>query len=293
MLFTIMDTAISGWEALLYMLIPIGIAICTGGAVLLFSGLGNDRSKRVLAYIMLFWSIVYWTMAAALVTGGTDYADADVMAPRIIIGGNLYLIILLLYPLEMLNHDWVNMKRCLMLMSPFMALTGIYYVGMHIAGETPLMLYTWSDFIENIWYFNVWYRLVMLSSVLFYLIFLLYIIYRYEEGVTRSGSFDRNSDGSVCISWLLYYGAGVILICGAYFFAVLDGSLYCHVVYNIIVQIFLCCILYKSFFYENRYARSFSRNPLNNATAQGEPTEPELPDITTTGQETKTYEKLS
>lgn len=261
------DTDISGWEALLRMLVPMCAAICLGGAALLFLCPVRSRSRRLLGCIMLAWGLAYALRSAGMVLGTMNYMKTDILAPFILIGGNLYVIILLCYPVEVLRPGWLNAKRFLIILSPYLAIVAVYYLVMYTLGETPVKLDTWAAFRGNARYFNVWYRPVILFSVTGYVFLLLCIVYRYEVTYRQWCETNYASDQNMEVSWLRYYGAGVVLIGVAYFWAVFDGSTYCYVFHNLTVQVFFCFTFYKGFFHRNPYSESFFRNTMNEEKA--------------------------
>lgn len=268
-----METTLSGWEAVLRMLVPMCTVICLGGAVLLLLSSKNSRSRRLLAYIMLAWGLAYALRTIGIVLGTMNYMETPLLAPFLLIGGNLYVIILLCYPVEVLRPGWLNARRFLLLLSPYLAIVAVYYAVMFLLGETPVQLATWAAFRAHAGGFNVWYRLVILFSVTGYVFLLLHIIYRYEVAYRRWCETNYASMERMEVSWLRYYGLGVVLIGVAYFFAVFDGSTYCYVAHNLTVQVFFCFTFYKGFFHRSAYAEGFFRHTMDDETAEEEATE--------------------
>ncbi len=88
-------------------LLTMASVICVGGAILLFLRGRNNRSRRLLAGIMLAWGLIYVIHVAGMFFGNQylNFIRTDVADPVVLVGGNLYLIILLLYPLEIVVLD--------------------------------------------------------------------------------------------------------------------------------------------------------------------------------------------
>lgn len=286
-----MDTPLSGWEAVLRMLVPMCTVICLGGAALLFLSSNHSRSRRFLAYIMLAWGLAYAARVAGILLGTMDYMKTPLLAPFLLIGGNLYVIILLCYPLEVLRPGWLNMRRFLLLLSPYLGIVAIYYLVLFLLGEKPVELATWAAFRAQAGCFNVWYRLVILFSVTGYVFLLLSIIYRYEKVYGRWCETNYASTDHMEVSWLHYYGIGVALIGAAYFWEVFNGSTYCYVAHNITVQIFFCFTFYKGFFHRNPYTESFFSHTMNEEMAEEEATEEEAPEAALPAEEGKTADE--
>lgn len=124
--------------------------------------------------------------------------------------------------------------------------------------------------MEHIGEFNVWYRLLMIASIVLYLAFLFRLTWRYKE-VYRQWCHDNYSDQkNIDISWLRRYGIGVALIGVAYFWLLFDGSTYCLIVHNLTVQCFFCYTLYKGLFHDNPYTEDFFRHTLDETDARRE-----------------------
>lgn len=268
-----MNLMIPGWESVLRMLIPMCTVICMAGAILLLLHAEGNRSKRLLAYVMLAWGVVYSIRILGILFGFMGFMKSSILDPFVLISGNLYAIITLLYPLEVVRPGWLSLKRCLLIMSPYLLIAGFYYVILYLLGESPVHLESWDAFLANSGQFNVWYRLVITFSVVAYIAYEILIIYRYEMSYQQWCDANYASTESMGISWLRFYGVGVILITFAFCWILLDGNTYCYVVHNIIVQLFFCFIFYKGFFHENPYPENFFRNTMNEEEARNEEVE--------------------
>lgn len=62
---------------------------------------------------MLAWGLIYVIHVAGMFLGNQylNFIRTDVADPVVLVGGNLYLIILLLYPLEIVRPGWLSLKR--------------------------------------------------------------------------------------------------------------------------------------------------------------------------------------
>ena len=79
--------------------------ICMGGAALLFLRGRNNRSRRMLAFIMSAWGLIYVVRVVGILleVPGFNFTRTNVVDTFVLVIGNLYLIILLLYPLEVVR----------------------------------------------------------------------------------------------------------------------------------------------------------------------------------------------
>lgn len=243
--------------------------ICMGGATLLFLRGRNSRARRLLAGIMSAWGLVYVVRVIGMLlrNQNLNFASTDVAATFVLVFGNLYLIILLLYPLEVVRPGWLSMKRTGMLLLPYASVTLFYYIGLYLLGQEPLALHSMDQFMDHIGEFNVWYRLLMVLSIIAYLIFLFQLTWRYREFYQQWCRNNYSDNENVNILWLRQYGIGVVLIAAAYFWLLFDGNTYCFIVHNLTVQCFFCYTLYKGLFHDNPYTENFFSHTLDEADA--------------------------
>lgn len=244
--------------------------ICLGGATLLLLRGRNNRSKRILAGIMSVWGFFYVVRIAGMVLGHPtlNFVRINVADTLLLVAGNLYLITLLLYPLEVVRPGWLNLKRAGILLLPYVPVTLIYYIGLLILGQKPLKLHDMEQFMEHIGEFNVWYRVVMILSIILYLIFLFRLTWHYKEYYQQWCRNNYADNKNINISWLHQYGIGVALIGTAFFWAIFNGNSYCFAVHNLTVQCFFCYTLYKGLFHDNPYTENFFSHTLNEEDAR-------------------------
>lgn len=90
---------------ILIVLFTMAAVICVGGATLLFLRGRNNRSRRLLAGIMMAWGLIYVVRVAGMLLGYQElnFIRTDVADTLVLVSGNLYLIFLLLYPLEVVR----------------------------------------------------------------------------------------------------------------------------------------------------------------------------------------------
>lgn len=254
------------------MLTTMTCVICMGGASLLFLRGRNSRSRRILAVAMLSFGLVCVARIVEMFHGykNMSFIRTDVAPASVLFWGNLYLIILLLYPLEVVRPGWLNMKRIGVLSLPYVAVAMSYYMVLSHLGQRPLKIYGMEQLMEHIGYFNVWYRLFMIISIIVYLVFLFRLTWKSKDYYLRWCRNNCSDDGNTDISWLRQYGIGVMLIGVTYFLLVFDASVYYFIAHNIIVQCFICYILYKGLFNDNTCTKSFSGLKQNDADASQE-----------------------
>lgn len=244
--------------------------ICIGGASLLFLRGRKNRSRRLLAGIMLTWGLFYVARIVGMLLGNQNlyFTKIDIANTFLLTSGNLYLIVLLLYPLEIVRPGWLNLKRTGLLLLPYVSVTLFYYLVLFLLGQKPLMLYDIDQFMEHIGEFNVWFRLLMSLSIIAYLAYLFRLTWRYKEYYQQWCRNNYSDDETMNISWLRQYGIGVVLIGAAYFWGIFDGNTYSFIVHNLTVQCFFCYTFYKGLFHDNPYTENFFSLTLNETDAR-------------------------
>lgn len=247
------------YTSILPILITMAAVICLGGASLLFLRGRNNRSRRLLASIMLAWGIFYVIRIVGMLMGNQNlyFTKVDIANVFLLTSGNLYLIILLLYPLEIVRPGWLNLKRTGLLLLPYIGVTLFYYFVLSLLGQKPLILSDINQFMKHIGQFNVWFRILMTLSIATYLAYLFRLTWRYKEFYQQWCRNNYSDDETMNISWLRQYGIGVVLIGVAYFWGVFDGNTYSFIIHNLTVQCFFCYTLYKGLFHDNPYTENF------------------------------------
>lgn len=243
--------------------------ICLGGAIFLFLRGQNSRSKRILSAIMSMWGLFYVVRIIGMLSGNPvlSFTEINVADPLLLAIGNLYLITLLLYPLEVVRPGYLNLKRIVALLVPYVPVTLLYYIVLHLLGQEPLALHDMGQFMDHVWEFNVWYRLLMILSIIVYLILMCRLTWYYKEYYQKWCRDNYSDDKNISVSWLRQYGVGVGLIGIAFFVALFNGSANCFIAHNLIVQLFFCFTLYKGLFHDNPYTEDFFSQTLNEADA--------------------------
>ena len=229
-----MNTKIPEYADILQVLLTMSVVICVGGAALLFLRSGGNRSRRLLSLVMFAWGLIYMTRVIGMLTGilNFDFTSTGVLDILVLVAGNFFLIVLLLYPLEIVRPGWLNLRRIGLLLLPYIMLVLFYYAVLPLLGQKILVLRDIDDFFEHIGEFNVWYRLLLLISIGFYLLLLLRLTWRYREVYQQWCQSNYAATEDMEISWLRNYTIGVFLIGCAYFWLLFDGNTGCFIVHN-------------------------------------------------------------
>lgn len=215
------------------------LAICFGGAALLLwrSLRGPEkRARRALAFILTMWGLAYLTECLPCMAGRLH--EFEPMSVSTLIVGNLYIIVALLYPLEVARPGWITPRRVALLALPFAAIAGLYLLVLALRGEPVLRLDSLDDLIGHWGEFNVWYRSVLYLSVCFYMAFLW-----LNTSVTAILMHRRTHDDYTPLArqqvrLLRSYGIGIVCIAFVYLGVLLDGSLTSRLVYRVVLLLF-------------------------------------------------------
>lgn len=257
------------YTRILPILITMAVVICIGGATLLFLRSRKSRSKLILAMIMLSWGLIYFVRVVGFITENTslNFTRTGVMETIVLLSGNLYLIFLLLYPLEIVRPGWLNFKRTALLLLPYALISLFYYIVLFLLGQKPLVLHNMDELVEHIGKFNVWYRFFMAFTIVVYLALLFCLTWHYKKFYSQWCRNNYSNDENMDISWLRQYGIGVVLIGIAYFILLLNGTTLSFITHNITVQCFFSYTLYKGLFHYNPYTENFFSQTLNETDA--------------------------
>lgn len=209
---------------------------------------------------MMMWGIIY--LSDNLFPEELPRIHHQPMSVYTLIGGNLFAILCMLYPLEVLHPGWVNLRRLVRLMLPYLGITLLYFVVLALLGQSPRRLNSIPELLSSLWEFNVWYRFVLYITACIYIVALLVntniqtldIRPRYTDDAPPLDNRSRLR--------LRIYGIGMIFITIAYLCVMLYGSLTCLIVHRAIAIAFFTTIACSVFF-----DRSDTKTTISDAAA--------------------------
>lgn len=183
--------------------------ICTFwlcGLLLWFRRDYGDRSRRYLCYT---WIMAGLAFGIRLVTVELGRPIAGrILPPENLSGGLILVLMLYLYPIEVINKDWFTLKRLLQLFVPgIVPIVVLLFVCLDYRE-----LQTVSDIWLYIGEFNVWFRVAALFLCLIpYTLMLYFIPYNWRES-------------SVSSQGIIRYAFVIQLIGGFFLLFMLTGS---------------------------------------------------------------------
>lgn len=204
---------------LVYTLLISGVLLC-------LQSKGNRRARIYLAiFSFVTASELAYRLFVAYQTGTISTVD-EVLPIYVLIMGVLEILLMYLYPLEVLSPKWLTHKRLFLLFLPWL-LVGCLCVLIY---PDIRYLSSFSQMIEYIGEFNVWFRLlILLLCFIPYTILLLRIPYKWQQS-------------SVDNKWIYKYvigGQGIGFLFSA---VVLTGSLTVsciHLLYSILFFLYV------------------------------------------------------
>lgn len=225
-------------------------AVCLCGSVLLFlrslrNGL-HVRTLRTLAFILLMWGLP--SLPDCLFPQAAPWLSSEPMGVLSLFGGNLYVIVCLLYPLELSRPGWIRVRSVALLLLPYLLLAGIYFSVLHGLDQNIRTLHNATDLLLYFGEFNVWYRLVLYLSVCFYLAYLFLstsvsaLEMRHMNDAVPP-RIDRRG-----IAWLRFYGIGMVFVSIAYLGVLLYGNTESLAAHRLVATLFFGIIAYNGLF---------------------------------------------
>lgn len=216
-------------------------------ALLLYQALRggiHPRARFALAFSLLMWGLV--CLASCVGESPVIPVEFNAMSISVLVTGNIFIIICLLYPLELSRHGWINLRNITQLALPGIVIVGFYFGMLALLKQPIRELNNGEGLIEHFGEFNVWYRLVLYLSICFYVAFLLLntngaaIQYR-QISIGDRTPIDRNLTLRIHI-----YGIGMTCVTLAYMLILLSGSEVSRLIHRSVVVVFFCIVAWMA-----------------------------------------------
>ena len=225
------------------------IAICVVGGIMLFLRGGDNRARKMLGAFFLLWGI-----GAIGRTVCIDMGQISLMFRpfRVVglIGGNVLVVLIWFFPLEVVFPGFLNVKRLFLLYLPVILLGLIYYGGLTYLGESVENFDHYTQFFASITHFNVWFRLLFLFMVVGYIAVLMITICRYEGRYICWKKNNYTGQEYMNLSWMCWYAVCVIAIFSGWILNVVIANIWCYIIHSFIMVVSFVFFLYKGLFYE-------------------------------------------
>lgn len=249
------------WILIIQTLYTMCATIAMVGGIILLTHSRVNRARRFHACSMIFCCVIYFLRYLEMLPSYGHARMVDMLNPWMQILGILLVMLLALYPLEVVRPGWLNWKRAFRLSIPYLSVVAFCLVGIRIFGDGSFRrLSGWSDCWAHIATFDVISRLLLLVCFVGYFSVVIRFIF-HNDWLYARWLVDNHPGGEEVVrneSWLKYYGYGMILILFGYIYLVLFGyHPMAQIYHNAVLQIFLFYTFYKISFFDSPFLEEF------------------------------------
>lgn len=212
------------------------LGLCLVGSLFLLSDSRGFRLHRVFALQMLIVAIATALTLIRIVANDDVMAvPSKLISSDMLIYGNVYAFILLLYPLELLCCTRMKLGRYVGLFLPAVIMSAFYFVYTRLGDYQMTEIEGWRDLLSNLHKFDIWFRLMILA----YSAWLLWVVIRqkkhYADTLTTTGT---------ALRWLNYYLFGYLFILVSYIAVTLMQNYQSIIMNSLTFLIFFCFVFY-------------------------------------------------
>ena len=246
-------------DFLYFSTISVAAVLMAYNAIFLFLKGADNRGRRVLGFTNAAWSVMFIVFVVCDLLGIT-ITNYPLLSHKTLVLGNFMICIMFFFPLEVVVPGWLTNKRLLLLFTPAILVTSVYYFFLWLLGEQIEELFVFSEVWASLAHFNVWYRVVMLLCNLAYCFALLRFIYRYEQKYLRWQENYYSDREEMDISWMHFYFKMIVLFLLLYLVIAIWGSKW-SIILNVWLSVLaFSVVFYKGLFHENPYPEDFYTN---------------------------------
>lgn len=219
--------------ALLFVILHFLVcALFISGALLC---LQRKRNKRPRIYLAIFSFVTGIELTYRLYVAhstGTLSTVNDVLPIYVLITGVLEILLMYLYPLEVLRPHWLTFKKLFLLFLPWLLIGS---VCIWIYPDFTNLSSFW-EMMEHIGEMNVWFRLlILLCCFIPYIMLFLRIPYQWQQS-------------SVDSKWIYNYVAGIQIIGLLFSAVVLTGSVVVSCIHLLYGMLFVLYVAYQELY---------------------------------------------
>lgn len=209
--------------------------VCTlilSGALLCLLRKGNERPR---VYLAIFSFVTASELAYRLYVAyqtGVIITVSEVLPIYVLISGIAEILLMYLYPLEVVRPHWLTFKRLFLFFLPWLFLGAVCV----LINSDFRDLSSFSDMVSHIGEFNVWFRLMILFLCFIpYTILLLRIPYQWQQS-------------SVDSQWIYKYVVGIQIIGFLFATVVLTGYVPVSCIHLLYGMLFFLYVTYQELF---------------------------------------------
>lgn len=216
------------------------LSVCAIGSLLLVNGSQNGPPKRILGLQLLLTGLAAGFSILRILIGAPAQASPQ-LGPGILILGNVYAFIMLLYPIELLTPKRMTAGQYLKLFIPAILPGLFYYAYIRLTGTIMTGLDGWRDLLPNIHRFDVWFRFTLLIYPLW---MLASILQRHKRGTARRRD-NFSSTGDIRPGWIEAYLFGFFILLLSYTIVMLQHKPQNVLAHGCCILVFFCFTLYR------------------------------------------------
>lgn len=199
----------------------ITTTLCLYGMLLLLLNMQGSRLRKVFAFVlgmMAFAGVA--TLIQSVTKGNPQPLRLGLFAPPILIYGNVYAYLCLLYPVWLFHVGKVNRWCYLVEFLPVLIPCTLYYVVVSGCDLSVTNLRSWPELLSHIGQFDVWFRFVIFVYPIWGLIRIMRCRAKYLQW-HQAKSSDRGAADS---PWVQFYLFGYCLLLCSYLLVVLGNN---------------------------------------------------------------------
>ncbi|MDF9829242.1 helix-turn-helix domain-containing protein [Parabacteroides sp. PF5-6] len=238
------------------------VVMCLYSAFLQFMQSRHSRSRRVLGWVMVLWSLSYLSGLMLLLRGGEGSPDSGVMRPYSLTVGTFAVFITTCYVFEVLRPGWITLRRGLALFSPYLLVLAIYAGVLAVRREPVAFMADMDMFMASLSQFNVWYRLILVFFTVGYLAVMLLAFVHFAPEYRRWTDDTYSSTERMDISWLRLFMVGLVCMTAIFLYRLTDERPETLLIHFLIVYLFFPYINYKALFQQNPFPENYFREQL-------------------------------
>lgn len=233
----------------------LSTVVCLTGALLCLLFSRGSRARRLLAFTLFMWAMAYFSRL--MWRDMPDMMQNGVMALPTLLVGHLYVVVTMLYPIEVSRPGWLSLRTGSLLVLPFVAVTAVYFIGTLLCGRPIRLLRSAEDIFTYFSEFNVWYRFVIYLSILSYIAYTLTIIYLDEPRNRRWLREHFSNSERVDTRWLNWFGFGFAVITISFLLVLLNNEPWNSLLHTLIVQTFFIFVIWKALTQQSPYPEGY------------------------------------
>ena len=248
-----MDTDMTTDANAIYLCNAMVLFLCVGGTIVLFKKWNGRRARIYLGIALLLWAMPYTFAVARHLALMPSLHEAHILCPLVVTSFVFFVMILLPYPLELVNPGWLTLPRLMRRISPAFVILMLMWAAWWI---WPVYLVGISDYLRNFFSFSVLMRTIMVVVPFVYIVWTADEVLKVDRR-WKACSTERGVSTPKATAWLRGYFIGMFMLCLSYLAVVFSNTSGCFLAYDIITIVVLSFLVYKALFTDSVYPESF------------------------------------